>query len=374
MKKRKRVLFYTEGWGNGGIESFIVNAISALGNEEFEFEIFCTHDSPSVFDEKIEKLGVPRTAVFKGCKPGLVKRFQASSFMWDEILSQADYDVVHINTMNGMGFAYAEIAARHGVPNRIVHSHNSHFGKGMRLVKEVGHCVGKHLWSSYATKYLACSSDSGRYLFGKRPFTIVENALDTNRFCFNPDVRCLVRQEFSIASDVTLIGNIGRMAEAKNPVLQLEIFNEFLKLRPGSKYLMVGDGDLRPQVEEAVERLGIEESVILRSSISNPEDFYSALDVFLMPSSFEGLAMTGVEAQCAGLPILLSDSVSDEMTLTDLASRCSLSDSPNAWSQALIDCLARYPVDRSRYAKIIGERGYSLSCLAGTLRKAYRSS
>lgn len=372
MSGRKKILFYTEGWGNGGIESFITNAINALGSEDFDFSVFCTHDAPSVFDDNLRQLKVPRFVVFKGRKPGLGRRFLESTREWGRLLASDRYDVVHINTMNGMGFVYAAIAKRNNVPVRLVHSHNTHFGQGLRLVKDMAHFMGRQLWGSCANRCLACSTEAGEYLFGERPFEVVKNAINIDRFRFSLLVRERMRRELGVMDNEILVGNIGRLSEAKNPVFQLEVFAEFQRNNPCAKYLMVGSGELESEVEEAIRRLDIGGLVLRKASTSQPEKYLWALDAFLMPSAFEGLAMVCVEAQCAGLPLLVSEDVSQEVELTDLVSRCSLSDSPTTWSQALADCLTRYPVDRSGYAKIISDSGYSLPCFADTLKIVYR--
>lgn len=370
MSSRKKVLFYTEGWGNGGIESFITNAINAVGVEDFDFSIFCTHDAPSVFDDNLCQLKVPRFVVFKGWKPGLGRRFLESAREWGRLLASDRYDVVHINTMNGMGFVYAAIAKRYNVPVRIVHSHNAHFGQGLRLVKNIAHFMGRQLWGGCANRCLACSTEAGEYLFGERPFEVLRNAINIDRFRFSLPARERIRRELGVIDNEVLVGNIGRLSEAKNPVFQLEVFAEFQRNNSCARYLMVGSGELESEVDEAIRRLDIGELVLRKASTPQPEKYLWALDAFLMPSSFEGLAMACVEAQCAGLPLLVSEDVSQEIELTDLVCRCSLKEDLSVWTAKLTGLLATSG-DRCSYADEVARAGYSLRDMNSNLRQVY---
>lgn len=368
--RKLNVLLYSEGWGNGGIESFIVNLIKTVDQEKFSFDVFCTHDTDSIYNKMLNNQSISRYVVFQGYKPNLIKRLFASVRAWRNQLSQKQYDAVHINTMNGIGFIYAAIAERAGVPVRIVHSHNSRFGCGMESIKQVAHRLGRTLWQKSATVQLACSRDAGKYLFGDTAFSVLPNAIDVDRFRYSKENRKTIRNKLNIGEDEILLGNLGRLSEAKNPLFQLDIFSEFLQDNPEAKYLMVGKGELDEVVSDAIQKNNLASSVIRIDGTDRPEDVYSALDVFLMPSLFEGLGMTCIEAQCNGLPVLASDKIPQEVDLTDLIKHESLNSNKCLWAED-IGLLTRIKRQRELYADQIKEKGYSLKDLNTKFESIY---
>lgn len=368
--RKLNVLLYSEGWGNGGIESFITNLIKVVDKEKFSFDVFCTHDTDSIYDKMLNNQSISRYVVFKGYKPNLIKRLFASTKAWRNQLSQKRYDAVHINTMNGIGFIYAAIAERAGVPVRIVHSHNSRFGCGMESIKQVAHRLGRALWQKSATVQLACSQDAGKYLFEDTAFSVLPNAIDVDRFRYSRENRKTMRSKLNVGEGEILLGNLGRLSEAKNPLFQLDIFSEFLQDNPEAKYLMVGKGELDEVVSDFIQKKNLTSSVIRIDGTDRPEDVYSALDAFLMPSLFEGLAMTCVEAQCNGLPVLASDKITQEVDLTDLVKHESLKSDKRLWAKD-IGLLIRIKRQREFYADRINEKGYSLKDLSTRFESIY---
>lgn len=368
--RKLNVLLYSEGWGNGGIESFITNLIKVVDKEKFSFDVFCTHDTDSIYDKMLNNQSISRYVVFKGYKPNLIKRLFASTKAWRNQLSQKRYDAVHINTMNGIGFIYAAIAERAGVPVRIVHSHNSRFGCGMESIKQVAHRLGRALWQKSATVQLACSQDAGKYLFEGTAFSVLPNAIDVDRFRYSRENRKTMRSKLNVGEGEILLGNLGRLSEAKNPLFQLDIFSEFLQDNPEAKYLMVGKGELDEVVSDFIQKKNLTSSVIRIDGTDRPEDVYSALDAFLMPSLFEGLGMTCVEAQCNGLPVLASDKIPQEVDLTDLVKHESLKSDKRLWAKD-IGLLIRIKRQREFYADRINEKGYSLKDLSTRFESIY---
>lgn len=352
-----RVICYSEAWGQGGIETFLMALFNRLQGKGFAFSLFSTWDWNEKLDVELKKLGIDRYTVFVGHKPGQVKRLREGSASFGELIDALDPDAVYVNTMNGMGFLYTDVAKRKGVPIRVAHSHNSAFGSGQVAAKAVMHNFGKSVLGGSATARLACSADAGRYLFGERPFTMVNNGIDTKRFLFDAAVRTRLRDEFGIPREALLFGSVGRIASAKNPLFQIRTFAEILGIEPDAYYLMVGDGDMKEEVEALIGELGIGDRVILPGYLSNPAPVYSALDCFLMPSLFEGLAIVCIESQCAGCAILCSEALPPEAHVTDAEVLLPLSAGEHAWAERAIE-LARAYRDRSTYAAFVREAGF----------------
>lgn len=362
------MLCYAEAWGQGGIETFLMELFRRLQGKCVSFSLYSCWDWNDSFDDELAKLGIDRYTVFPGHKPGQLKRLCDGSKGFAELANTMRPDAVYINTMNGMGFLYSEIAKKCCVPVRVVHSHNSAFGSGQAAAKAVMHAFGKTFLSGSATACLACSSDAGRYLFGSRRFEVVNNGIDTERFRFDAAARAEIRESFDIPQNAILFGNIGRIAEVKNPLFQIRVFSEILKREPNSYYLMVGEGDLRPQVENLVDELAVRERVIMPGYLPDPAPVYSALDCFLMPSLYEGLAIVGIEAQCSGCAIVCSEALPPEAHVTDAEILIPLSAGEPAWADKAVE-MARMTTDRDVYASLVHEAGFDADDSVSLVRK-----
>ena len=341
----KRVICYSEAWGQGGIETFLMALFRRFQGRGFAFTVFSCWDWNPAMDEELAYLGIDRYTVFPDHKPGQVKRLREGSVGFGELIDLIRPDAVYVNTMNGMGFLYTDVAKRKGVPVRVAHSHNSAFGSGQAAAKAVMHNLGRTVLGGSATARLACSKDAGRYLFGGRPFTVVNNGVDTKRFAFDPEARASLREQLGIPQDALVLGSVGRIAGAKNPLFQIRIFAEILRLEPFAYYLMVGDGDMRSQVETLVRELGLEDRVIMPGYLPDPASVYSALDCFLMPSLFEGLA------------IVCSEALPPEAHVTDAEVLMPLSAGERAWAEKAVE-MARMEGDRAAYAELVREAGF----------------
>lgn len=393
---KTRVLMFQESWGRGGVESFVMNVVRELDSAEYEVVLLSAYDWDDGHDAELSMLGVRREAVFPGCMPGLAKRFLHGIRTWRRMLFSGDVDVVHVNAMNGMTLAYAAVAKSCGVPIRVVHAHNSDFGPGARLVKRIFHGLGKVLWGKAATKRLACSDAAGTYLFGHRGFEFVPNGIDVMRFAFDADARSKVRRDLGIAPDTLVVGGIGRISHQKNPLFSMRVLAEMDRMTADVRLLLVGDGELVDEVQELAEELGVAQNYLHVGSVANPEDYYAAMDVFLMPSVFEGLPYSLVEAQCSGLPCIVSEAVRDEACVTDLVRTVPLAAGATAWAQAIqragVTCEAapkcaqetgtNVPWDkgdgdvcpcggRSSYAEVVKSAGFSVDASVDAVRDAY---
>lgn len=369
-----KVLYYSEGWGLGGIERFIVNTAEALDRHNYSFDIFCTHDWSACYDDTISSLGGKRYTVFHDFKPNLMKRTICSSSVWRKQLCSKHYDAVHINTMNGMGFLYAKIAYDAGIPVRIVHSHNSAFGSGSRIIKQIMHKFGQQAWSRYATFNLACSPEAGKYLFGKRRFDIIHNGVDVERFRFSMPIRSQVRAELGVGSESLLFGSVGRLAEAKDPLFQIRVLKVLCDMGVDAHLLLVGEGPLSCNVRQEAKILDLNDRVHLPGGTAEPERFMSAFDVFTMPSLYEGFPMVVVEATDNGLPILISDTIQlgsfEAPRIRHLPNG-----QPRQWAEAIMQCKMHETLsDRSDGSRIVNNLGYNRVAITRQLELIYSSA
>lgn len=364
-----KVLFYSEAWGKGGIETFILNVSPLLVKDGCQVSIFSTWEWPNMDDSMLDEYGIQRFTVFHGYKPGQVKRIKRGVQAFGTLLDASSYDAVWINTMNGVGFLYAREAARAGVPIRVVHSHNSDVGDGAKALKRLVSRAASSLWRNYATANISCSKAAGEHLFGDESFTVINNGIDIEKFRYSDEKRNKVRRELGIPDDAVLLGNIGRIASQKNPLFQVKVFAEYKKNDSSAHYLFVGKPDMADAVRQYASELGVNESIIIHAPVSDTSPYYCALDAFLMPSLYEGLGFAEVEAQCASLPVLCTDTMPVEADITDLVRHGSLDDDAMVWAKQLHELVQLFSHKRKgTYADRVVAAGFSVkSCESAVL-------
>ena len=370
-----KVLFYSEGWGLGGIEKFIINTIECLNHSRFVCDVFCTHDWSDAYDATISANGGKRYCCFPGEKPSLPKRMIVSCSAFYRLLEKKQYDIVHINTMNGMGFVYAFIAFLAGVKVRVVHSHNTSFGDGHKYFKLFFHKLGILLFSRFSTVNLACSRQAGHYLFEDKAFRVLKNGVDFNRVCFSNDQRIRQRVEMNIPEDSFVFGSVGRLEESKNPFYQLDLLKQMLAYRKNVFLILLGDGSLKEALIKKAKDLLVNENVFFPGTCDDIGRYLSTMDVFTLPSLFEGFPMVIVEASTNGLPIIVSDSVDFEDFPTDNVSTIPLSQR-DRWIKKLKFYQDKgFSInDRLKGTKRMVEAGYSRESNAKKLEHIYIDS
>ena len=227
------------------------------------------------------------------------------------ILTDGHYDVVHCH-QDYHGAAAMAMARRCGVPVRIIHSHQAYPPES--ALKRLRRRIESPLVIRDATVLAACGELAGAWLYGQDAVdsgrvVILRNAIDTEAFAFSPEDRLRLRRELSIPQEAAVIGHVGRFTEQKNHRLLLDIFAEFHRRRPDSVLLLAGDGPLRPEIEHQADRLGLGDSLRFLGMRTDVPQLLSAMDLFLLPSRWEGLGIVAVEAQASGLPCVCSHKV-----------------------------------------------------------------
>lgn len=362
-----KVLIYSEAWGCGGIEAFIMNVLRGAQESDIKFDIYTTWDWNDSYDDELKKMGVHRFTTFKGEKPDQITRLKKGVAGFTEKLKTQHYDAVWVNTMNGAGFLYAVAAKKAGIPMRIMHAHSADVGSGATSIKRVISNAGSLFFGGYSTKNLACSQASGKFLYRGRPFKVVKNGIDTEKFIFNDKIRKKTREELGVGDSV-LLGNVGRISPEKNPLFQVRVFFEYKKINNNAKYIMVGKPDMAEEVIALANQFNIGKDIIIHDAVDNVAPYYCAMDAMLMPSVAEGLGIVQIEAQCASLPVLSSDVLPIESRITDLAQPCSLEDSPGLWALRLNELVGLYWENRSNaYAKIVANCGYSYKSASSSM-------
>lgn len=238
------------------------------------------------------------------------------------ILTTGGYPIVHahLDGMNGYVLALARSA---GVPVRIAHCHNTDYLTRHPL-RRMLHAATSRLTPLVATHLCACSEAAARFFYGERLVRagrtrVIEDAIELDRCRFDSLTRSAIRSELNIADDTFVVGHVGRFDYQKNHAFLLQVFQALKAVRPGAILLLAGDGALRDDIEAQVRRLGLQDSVRLLGYRPDVAKIYSAFDVFVLPSRFEGLAFALVEAQAAGLPCVVSSAVPSDAGVADCA-------------------------------------------------------
>lgn len=314
-----------------GVSSFAMNYYRQVKKEHICIDFAIYTDIPSPYYDEVQANG-GRTMILPSIQH-LKKHVSACQ----ELLKDGSYDVIHDNTLH-ISIPMMWCAKQAGIPVRILHSHNAKLGETPK--KEVRNKAFLPVLRGLATDYTACSKLAGKAMFGERPFAVIPNVIAADNYRFREESRQRLRRQMN-AEGKCIVGTVGRLAEQKNPLFAVDVFKKLLEQVPNAEYWWIGSGDLDQRVKEYVEASGMSDHIKLIGSRNDVIDLYQAMDCFFLPSLFEGLPVTGVEAQAMGLPMVVSDTVTDEMVYTDLVDYVSLNAPVDEWAAHLKKALDR---------------------------------
>lgn len=300
-------------WIGGGVESVIMNYYRHLDHTKVQFDFICDEDSTRIPYDEIKKLGGRVFLVPKYQK--LPKYLKAL----EDLFRKNKYRIVHSN-VNTLSVFPLYAAKKAGVPIRISHSHSTSNAREWKrnIIKNILRPFSK----KYATDYFACSELAGRYLFGDKAFDqgkvkIIHNAIDLDKFKFDSNARKKLRKELGITEKTIVIGHVGRFVKQKNHDFLIDVFKEYHAKSPDSKLLLIGTGPLEEKIKAKVEKFNLSDSVLFLGQREDTNKLYSVMDVFCLPSLYEGLPVVGVEAQASGLPCVLSTKIDNGVKISE---------------------------------------------------------
>ena len=362
MGEKLRVLQVVTKMNRGGLETFIMNIYRNINRSRVQFDFLYHRDGHFDYDDEIVDLGgkiyrVPR------CNPLNPCYYRAL----DDFFANHPYSVVHshINCMSALPLASAK---RHGALVRIAHSHSSHQDYDVKYPIKI---VCKRFIRYMATDLFACGADAGKWMFGTDSFHVVHNGIEVNRYKFDANCRARVRSDFGIDDEQIIIGHVGRFAPVKNHSFIIDVFNEFVKLYPHAQLFLIGEGDYRTGAQKKVNSLGLSSQVRFLGLRSDVADLMQAMDIFLMPSLYEGLPLVLVEAQASGLPCLISEAIPADCELGGTpVRRASLSLDPAEWALILCEMLSS-GVNRAIGSAQVREAGFDARSVAEWLEHFY---
>lgn len=312
--------------GNG-IAACMMNYYEYTVRHGYQIDFLLNRNIESKYTDTVRKYG---SNIF--VLPHDTGKPNAENYAYIKKILIGKYDIFHVNITGLNALMGLQAARKANIPVRIYHAHNPRETSSKKayirsLVYETP-CV------ALANRYIACSHHAGDSLFRAKHYHILTNAMDTSQFTYDSNAREQLRREWNMP-DAFVVGVVGRFAEQKNPYMIIDIFAELVKLLPEAVLIWAGDGDLRNHVEQYAMRKGVLDRVKLLGPRTDVNKLYSAMDVFLLPSKFEGLGLVFIEAQIAGLHCFGSDCVPGDVEISDRMHRVDLHIPPKKWAEEI---------------------------------------
>ena len=319
MKNKLKVLMVVFNLSiANGVSSYVMNYYRSLNHGKISMDFALYQDVDSPYYDEIRQHG---DDIFLIPPIKNISRHMQES---RKIIEQGKYDIIHDNILI-LSYFLMYYAKKMGVPVRILHSHNGKLGE--TKYKEVRNALTMPMLRNLATDYFACSTLAARSMFGNRKFTFIPNVVNADIFQFASKTRNAVRKQMQVDKQQVIV-SVGRLSYQKNPFYAIDVICELYKQRNDICYWWIGNGPLEDKVREYIHQKDAEGFIKLLGRQNNVIDFYQAADLFFLPSCFEGLPVTGVEAQAMGLPCVVSDTITKEFVFTDLVRFFSLQSNP----------------------------------------------
>ena len=358
MEKNKlKILQVIGNMNNGGVEAFVMSFYHQL-HELCEFTFVCFDESIHIPEEEIKSLGGKIVVVPH------VKHLKAFNKAFDKLLKENHYDIIHSH-LNTLSVFPLRIAKKNKCPIRIAHSHSASNKKEFK--RHIAKLILRTFSKKYANVYFACSEVAGRFQFGNKAFDkgqvmIINNGIDLNKYKFNLEGRNRIRNALNLKENDYLVGNIGRLVETKNQQFILKIASKC----PDKKFIILGNGELEETFRNEIKEKHLD-NVYLEVTTGNIVDYYSAFDMFLLPSLYEGLGLAMIEAEANGLYVVCSEFVPSVTLLTGYGKYLPIEDEDiDKWAEEINK---KYP--RQENIDKIRDSGYDVKDSALDLYNKY---
>lgn len=357
-----RILHVIGVMNRGGAETMIMNLYRNIDRSKVQFDFVQNEGEEAAFDQEICGLG----GKIYHCPRYRGKNHFAYTKWWNAFFKnhKDEYPVVH-GHIGSTAAIYLSIAKRYGAFT-IAHSH----GAG-------GSSILYRLYA-YPTRFIAdqffaCSEKACISRYGKRVFLsdnshILNNSIEVSRFIYNEKIRNELRESLHISEQTKVIGHVGRFVKIKNHIFLLDVFENIHKQDSNTKLLLVGDGEMRNEIESVIKDKNLENAVIITGVQSDVWKYYQIMDAFVFPSFHEGLGIVVIEAQTAGLPCFVTDSIPQEVAVTDLVEFCSLSKGAGYWTDRILSSKEQ---ERKNESLAIIKAGYDIAETSKWLQNFY---
>lgn len=355
-----RVLQVVNIMDRAGLETMLMNYYRNIDRNVIQFDFLTHREEKGAYDDEIEALGGKIYHAPRLYPQNYLKYFKYMNQFFDE---HPEYQIIHshIDSMS----AFPLLMAKYNkIPVRIAHSHTSRLDLDAKLfIKYIAKLIVPHV----ATHYFACGEKAGKFLFGKRNYSIIHNAIELSKYSFFEEKRKEIRKRLMLDNKI-VIGHVGRYCYIKNQLFLLEVVKEILKSNSNIAVLFIGKGPDEQKLRKKVLRLGLEKHVHFLIDRPDVEDLYQAMDLFVMPSLFEGLPVVGIEAQANGLSCLLSDNISKEILCTSSVEFFSMNSGAEMWAEKILTMDTKRNVDAKKQLQL---EGYDIETESKKLQECY---
>ena len=360
MKKIKILLLLRDLRVGNGVAACIMNYYLSMKCPELQIDFLLTRKKENPYVDEIAKKG---GNVF--ILPNEKIRTSRDNKKYIDNLLDKNYDIVHVNITGIIAVLFLEKAKQHKIPVRIYHAHNPRETSSPKAwIRSI---LFEGLSVLLSNQYIACSSYAGKSIFGKRKFTIIPNAIDINEFAYDDFARIKYRDAYEL-NDKFVVGTVARIEEQKNPFFLIDIFQKIKIKKENAILFWVGDGSLCDAVQSYAKEKGIIENCIFVGSRSDVNKLYSIMDVFLLPSKFEGFGLVFLEAQISGLKCFGSDKVPKDVKVTDNMFFLELKLDAETWA---MNILAHSDYDRRDMSSTVQKSEYNIGRASDKLEQLY---
>jgi len=355
-----RVLQIVTYMGRGGLETMLMNYYRHIDHSKVQFDFLVHRDFEASYDKEIQMMGgriyhVSRLVPWSRSYRSELKEF---------FRGHSEYKIIHVH-QDCLSSVALQCAKECGIPVRIAHSHNSN------QTRDVKYLFKKYYMKQipkFATELFACGKEAGDWMFGGNAYEILRNAVDISKYEYSKIVAKDIRNKMGMDDNI-VIGHVGNFSLAKNHTFLIEIFQEVVKIEPKARLFLVGEGPRMQLIQKMVRRIGLEDKVLFLGKRADVNQLLQAMDVFVFPSLYEGLPVSMIEAQAAGLPCIISDHVSEECIVTkNLVTIMKLSDASCNWAKHIVE---RSKEQRNNHLEEIQAAGYDVVTAAKELETFY---
>lgn len=298
---------------SGGIEAVVMNYYRHIDRSRVQFDFYFAADSSFPQRAELERLGAGIYPI-----PAYTQAIAYHRTLY-RAFRERGYRVVHAN-LSTMSVFPLFAAWRARVPIRICHNHSTaHWGEGKKTLLKY---LLRPLNKIFANRWFACGEMAGRWMYGNRAYEngkvhIMLNAIDMHKYAYDPEACKNARMELGIPQDAYVVGHVGRFMYQKNHAFLVEVFAQLLKEKPNAMLLLVGEGELEQQIEQMAQDMGLSNHVVFTGARNDVDKLYSVMNVFCLPSHYEGFGLVAIEAQAVGIPCICSHEVPKEVDFTN---------------------------------------------------------
>lgn len=322
-----------------------MNLYRNIDREKVQFDFVKHSDAAGAFEEEILALG---GRIFTAPRYKLYNKRQYVSWWRSFLRAHPEYRIIHGHFFT-ISPVYFQVAHEFGL-HTIGHIHASSTGTSLKERIKLHNLMKIEKTSDSC---FACSKTAGKWIYKNKPFIVLNNAVDTEKFALDTTKRIVMREELGLAPDDVMVCVVANIHSVKNPIGTIDVFKAIREKMPTARLFWVGDGGMRTELQEKITAEGLSDCVTLLGVRGNVADILQAADVFMLCSFSEGLPVVTIEAQASGLPCLLSSAITTEADITGLC--CFLPiDQSEVWADAMSELINTPRTDTSEQIKAAG--------------------